>query len=367
MEDLDKILSVHPKRLIKPFIVGSLNSFLCSICKNIIPLYENEACIKCERIFCKRCVISYNTINEKDIPICYSCKEEFQSTKVTNTLYNKLKNLIFKCTNKKCEEEVLYFELYDHEAECNHQEDDEFFDQRNDSRRSTPNELKLNWLLSQSSKDSDVPLLKRTYSEYVKNDKLINFKDEISTENIQQKIDIVFVLEMSEEISTKYSEYEKLISNILQDAENFYKFESNQFCGYDEFLNIGFVKYDLDKHNLFHTKGYIKYLESGDVSEILNNSNENLTEINNVKTMSNKLFEVLTSEEFINNQEDNKNDKFLFHLYNNLKFDVEEEILLKMREISFNILVFNFNKNKEIFKNYVDMLSQYIKVDTSNI
>ena len=85
------------------------SSVICSICENI---YINPVmCLKCQKVFCKRCV---EKINENDGINQHNCEEpDYKKSLDKNEILSKLK---FFCVG--CEAQIVYSEAERHHESC---------------------------------------------------------------------------------------------------------------------------------------------------------------------------------------------------------------------------------------------------------
>ena len=85
------------------------NLIICKICQDI--LIKPVMCMKCQKVFCKRCIDEWNKNNKKCPDGCD--EPNYQNCLGKNEILSKLK---FKCT--KCEEEINYDDAKKHHDAC---------------------------------------------------------------------------------------------------------------------------------------------------------------------------------------------------------------------------------------------------------
>ena len=85
------------------------DSVTCPLCKNI--LINPFMCIKCQKVYCKRCIDIRTNNNEKCLNGCI--EQDYEKYLLKNDILSKLK---FKCL--RCEQEIEYSNVQSHYDSC---------------------------------------------------------------------------------------------------------------------------------------------------------------------------------------------------------------------------------------------------------
>ena len=99
------------------------SKFICKMCNWII---DDAVTSKCLCNFCRKCIGSYITENDrngKQCPNCYKSKEEViiltcNDVSSNFKLSSQIEKLSFKCLWEGCEEEIGLMRLLDHLLRC---------------------------------------------------------------------------------------------------------------------------------------------------------------------------------------------------------------------------------------------------------
>ena len=86
-----------------------ISSIICTLCNNI--LIDPVMCMKCQKVYCKKCIDKWSEKNEKCPEGCDS--PDFKNSLAKNDILSKLK---FKCC--KCEQGILYYDAEKHHNLC---------------------------------------------------------------------------------------------------------------------------------------------------------------------------------------------------------------------------------------------------------
>jgi WD40 repeat protein len=89
----------------------SKDTFLCSICKNLLSLVESKICSNCGEQFCKNCK-DYNCPVEE-------CDPSYHNGALSRPVREQLENLEVKCKFNGCPNYIYLKDLNDHQSICN--------------------------------------------------------------------------------------------------------------------------------------------------------------------------------------------------------------------------------------------------------
>jgi WD40 repeat protein len=89
----------------------SKDTFLCSICKNLLSLVESKICSNCGEQFCKNCVYNKCPVEE--------CDPSYHNGALPRPIREQLENLEVKCKFNGCPNYIHLKDLNDHQSICN--------------------------------------------------------------------------------------------------------------------------------------------------------------------------------------------------------------------------------------------------------
>jgi hypothetical protein len=331
---------IHPKRIKNDenFLISLLT---CALCDKILN-FNAMMCKSCETKFCMDCKNESDRRRGKECVFCLN--SENTSVRAPAHVINKLRELQIMCSN--CNTFTPYVDIFSHEAKCVH------------IAKSKLNQNKLRSIMtSKEGRKSHVNLI--SFEDYQKQEKLVNFQSEIKDLS-QTQIDIVFIVEISPQMEKYNDRIHNMIAEIIRDAENYFKYES---C-LEIFLNVGLIKYEPYKKQIFATQKLIDYSDIEDQFYL---------EFENGKNLQEPVEKTSTSTLLIQNclnlfKESENSNKFIFHFFKKykLKFSVEDDLMLEFREKMINYTIVDFSKKaREGDGSFVGKLSEFQEIDVS--